>query len=389
MFAPDLINTLRGKSAEELVEWLKTGAINLDTPIQRGYVWDVKKRGLLINSILTSVPTGSIWFNKTSAGVYEALDGKQRLDTVRAYMNNEFAIWAGVEPKSISVNGEDLPIIGKLFRQLDKELQRKIKGHIFDIYWLNNATNEEKKIIFSRINSGVPIKPADLNRIDILSRAAFTSLAKHPILGLWLGDRKVRKFVDEDVLQDVFCMLCAPKPNLMSKPRSEFLKTTALTAGQEDELRSALDCLKAFHAGVSLNIPLFSKLRAKVHTEALVYAAVLAVRRGMTREGYVRRMKKFFSGAEHIVSVSEPYNTACRSGSSKEPQVRARMDAITRALDVSDSDIGGIGVESEVVKGKPRGRKAKPKTDAVIGAASARPPVKRGRGAGRPANAAE
>lgn len=72
----------------------------LDAPYQRGSVWDVERRRNLIRSLIIGIPVGSIIYSTVDPGlvperphaVYRIIDGKQRIEAVRAFAADEFGI---------------------------------------------------------------------------------------------------------------------------------------------------------------------------------------------------------------------------------------------------------------------------------------------------------
>lgn len=71
---------------------------DLDAPYQRGSVWTVEQRQALIKSLLMGLPIGAIiisalpYTEKRKGSVYRVIDGKQRVETIRAFANDEFGI---------------------------------------------------------------------------------------------------------------------------------------------------------------------------------------------------------------------------------------------------------------------------------------------------------
>lgn len=66
----------------------------LETPYQRGSVWDLERKQNLIRSILRGIPTGVIIVNQrpdVHEG-YAVIDGKQRIEALRAFIDDEYAI---------------------------------------------------------------------------------------------------------------------------------------------------------------------------------------------------------------------------------------------------------------------------------------------------------
>lgn len=93
--------------------------IVLDAPYQRGSVWTVDQRRALIRSLLTGVPVASIIYASVPYGAipdrpgasYRVIDGKQRIETVQAFVRDEFTIpgwWLTPEWADDSVRGRDV-----------------------------------------------------------------------------------------------------------------------------------------------------------------------------------------------------------------------------------------------------------------------------------------
>lgn len=70
----------------------------LDTPYQRGDVWDDDKRRGLVKSLLMGIPVGSVYVNRRpwnsdNPSVYGAvIDGKQRITAIRMFASGELAV---------------------------------------------------------------------------------------------------------------------------------------------------------------------------------------------------------------------------------------------------------------------------------------------------------
>lgn len=74
-------------------KWEKTPPmLNLAPDFQRGLVWNVKQKSELIESILMGIPLPLIYVKEDEKGVYIIVDGKQRLDTLFSFINNEFSL---------------------------------------------------------------------------------------------------------------------------------------------------------------------------------------------------------------------------------------------------------------------------------------------------------
>ncbi len=81
-------NELEGKGLFGL-----DGKLTIQPEYQRHYIYnDGKKDVAVIKSILNCYPLGLIYFNHTSDGQYEVLDGQQRITSIGRFVTGKFAI---------------------------------------------------------------------------------------------------------------------------------------------------------------------------------------------------------------------------------------------------------------------------------------------------------
>lgn len=93
---PKLVLQNYNRSVDHLVSPRMRDEFDLDTPYQRGAVWDEERRRDLIRSSLMGLPIGAITVNerpfKRGAAHYAVVDGRQRIETFRAFVDDEFPI---------------------------------------------------------------------------------------------------------------------------------------------------------------------------------------------------------------------------------------------------------------------------------------------------------
>lgn len=70
---------------------------DLDAPYQRGSVWTVEQRRALIKSLYMGVPVGAVIvsklpFRRGTQYAYRIVDGKQRIEAIRSWVNDEFDV---------------------------------------------------------------------------------------------------------------------------------------------------------------------------------------------------------------------------------------------------------------------------------------------------------
>ena len=99
------IERQRLNSTHRLASWFHHSAdlFEIDPPYQRGSVWSVDQRRGLVKSFLMGVPVPAIvvtrrdeamgWVGGGDGGTfYAVVDGKQRIETIRAWFSGELAV---------------------------------------------------------------------------------------------------------------------------------------------------------------------------------------------------------------------------------------------------------------------------------------------------------
>ena len=88
----------------------RENTFDLNAPYQRGSVWTVEQRRLFINSILCGFPIPGVFVAELPYGgefSYRVIDGKQRIETIRMFANNELTVpSAWFDPKQLSSDNE-------------------------------------------------------------------------------------------------------------------------------------------------------------------------------------------------------------------------------------------------------------------------------------------
>jgi uncharacterized protein with ParB-like and HNH nuclease domain len=152
-FRPQEINSSVKFFAEDCTidfdVYLPTKGINL----QRDYVWTIEQKRELIWSILIgrNIPRMAminiITEDSGTNGVYQVIDGKQRLSTMIAFYKGEF--------------GLIIDTINYFYKDLPEDYQREIAKFMFPYYIVNDPSNkitdEDKISWFKFINfAGTP-----------------------------------------------------------------------------------------------------------------------------------------------------------------------------------------------------------------------------------------
>lgn len=125
---------------------IEQGRISLTIEYQRKYVWDLGKASRLIESLLLNVPIPVCYFAEDEHGVYEVIDGLQRLTTIKHYLDGEFGL------TGISVLSE---LEGKYFEDLAPRDQRRLENRTIRCIVITEDSHPDIKFdVFERLNTG-------------------------------------------------------------------------------------------------------------------------------------------------------------------------------------------------------------------------------------------
>lgn len=129
-----------------IVDDIAQGNIALDIQYQRKYVWDRSKASRLIESLLLNIPIPVCYFAEDENGVYEVIDGLQRLTTIRDFLLDDFAL-------------SGLPVLseleGKKFSELAPRDRRRLENRTIRCIVITEDSHPDIKFdVFERLNTG-------------------------------------------------------------------------------------------------------------------------------------------------------------------------------------------------------------------------------------------
>lgn len=139
----------------DLYEWFTSQKLNYSAYFQRQYVWREKDKEELIDTIINGYPIPAIFLCEASTDLtavkktYNVLDGRQRLESIFSFINNEFSYK------------------GKKFGEMSQEEKSIITNYSIAIVQMYISPSEVDKIkeIFKRLNKN----SYKLNKIEIKS----------------------------------------------------------------------------------------------------------------------------------------------------------------------------------------------------------------------------
>jgi Protein of unknown function DUF262 len=128
-----------------VVDSLKKGTIKIPS-FQRGYVWSKTQASRLIESLVINCPIPVIYLSQDSDEVLNVIDGNQRLNAIKLYLNDEF------ELKGLTAYPE---LENLKFSELDPRFQRHITNRTLRCIAILKDTHPQIKFdVFERLNTG-------------------------------------------------------------------------------------------------------------------------------------------------------------------------------------------------------------------------------------------
>src|SRR3972149_988120 len=158
---PELKRTCYTEQGDPEIESLyrkwKDGDLDIQPDFQRGFVWDIIKASRLIESILLDIPLPVIYLSQEKDDREYVIDGQQRLTSFFSYIDGKLPDPQLPFGKDFKLNSLNVftELIGKYFKDLPKELQKKIRYYkIRTITFIKESEQDLKFEVFERLNTG-------------------------------------------------------------------------------------------------------------------------------------------------------------------------------------------------------------------------------------------
>ena len=302
-------------NVRQLVKMCGNGSITFDNAIQRGYVWDVKRKSLLIDSVIYGYPVPAFYAKRGEDKVFDMLDGKQRSEAFCSFLADEYALEG--------VGGE---YEGKYFSELPESVQDDIISYSLTVYYFEDITDEEVNEMFYRLNNGKALTAIELTRVKAKSFEKIKELAKHEIFTEALKESQINRYTNEDIVIKALVMLNCEKPSLKNDFIRPFVIETEITEDMAAAVSDALTQIKAAHSLLVENevYKVAKKLYIRTHLISIVPLALETHRKGLSAAVLAGFLEWFFTPEKKGVSVSSVYNAHCSSGSNSQYAVEMR-----------------------------------------------------------------
>ena len=153
----------RDSTVQELAAAI--GRFELEPSYQRqSEVWEEEKRQLFIDSLLNGFDVPKLYFNRLapqpSKSLFAIVDGKQRLEAIRDFVNDKFALSQDFVDENEEDNSLASAAGGKTFTELTRQhpaLAGRLMDTGLDIVVIETTDLEIIEELFSRLNEAVPL----------------------------------------------------------------------------------------------------------------------------------------------------------------------------------------------------------------------------------------
>lgn len=181
----------------EIYQKIRSKKLLLDTEYQRNYIWPTDKRTAFIESLFMGIIIPPIYVVEIPGkdfleeNVYEVVDGKQRITTLKKFIDGEFKL------DSRSLEYFQDWFAGKSFGEIKEQhdtLITEMLSSVLDIYVITaNSPEFTKYDIFSRLNKG-----SEKLKVNEIRKAIYRSKVLNQI------DDFVKKNIETPLYKKIF-----------------------------------------------------------------------------------------------------------------------------------------------------------------------------------------
>jgi hypothetical protein len=298
---------------------------------QREEVWEDDKKRLLIDSILRKWHLPKFYFRKTGDGTLECVDGQQRLTTIWEFYDNKLEL----DDTATKKYG------GKVYRDLDEDFSDAFDDFEADIEEIEDATDEELRILFLRLQLGTPLNTAEkLNAIggEMCDFCHWISKQSFFAQKISLKDTRFARFAI--ATQWIFVEARSVQPQMRFKQLQAFL-------GDNQHFSRESDTAKRAKAALNYLEQAFPKQCDKLRNKANVLSVSMLAARIVAHNLHKRSADKFgkfvdsfFSelaaevekGAKGKQRELLDYQEAISYGVAEGVSIRRRLNILTQSL---------------------------------------------------------
>ena len=298
-------------NTRQLAKMCMNGSITFDNAIQRGYVWDIKRKSLLIESMIIGYPIPAFYARRDESKVFDMLDGKQRSEAICGFLNEEYVLEGVCEEYE-----------GKYFTELPEEVQDDILSCSLTIYYFDDITDEEVNEMFYRLNNGKALTAIELTRVKAKSFDKLKEISSHEIFEEALKPNQINRYTNEDIAIKALVMLNCEKPSLKNDFIRPYIIETEINDSMAAAVNTALTRLREAHE--LLMEDGHAKAAKKLYIRTHLISMIPLAYESMNVYKLANFIEWFFTPDKKGVTISPVYNAHCLSSSNSAYAVELR-----------------------------------------------------------------
>ena len=203
----------------EFYENDKADKYEYDTVYQRDKVWSEEKKSFLIDSILKNYPIPPVFFRMkidqdTGMTKYDVIDGKQRLTTIRDFIDGKVALPDDFGDDKIG-NSE---LNGAMFADLDKyeKYKKQFWRYRIPVIFIETEDSDLIKNVFDRLNrNGEPLVSQELRHAQYGETKLYKLIEKLTVNSDWkyIYDKvlEIDRMEDEEFVSELLFLILERK----------------------------------------------------------------------------------------------------------------------------------------------------------------------------------
>lgn len=328
-------------SAKQISSMVKNGKINFEHISQRSLVWERARKSNLIESLILSYPVPQVYArriigkeNKKGDSIYFILDGKQRLSTIKEFLNDEFAL-TKLSPVTYfddELNEEvTLDITNKKFSELPDGLKDLLYTVTFSIVYFDNLTKEEEKILFRKLNNGKPLSTKSRTLASAKDIETLLDIGSHQLFQKMLSDKARANKNQAVIVAKTLTMLTdnVEEVSFASKEFNPAIENMEISDGEKLELFRVFDYVLNVHEELKENHEkdVAKKIFTETHMISLVPYIKQAIENNINESMFAEFMVNFFK-TENDSDVYTKYMEASNHGIARTANIVARHNAL-------------------------------------------------------------
>lgn len=323
-------------TAKQVTKMANNGALVFDNVIQRSYVWEVARKSNLIHSMIEGYPIPPFYARRVDGKKYDFLDGKQRMNAIRGYINGEYALTGIPEVSYTDAEGNEniIYIGGMKFDELPEELQDAIKDYSLTIYYYDNITPEQVRVLFTKLNNGKPLSTKEKNIAYCTDIKTVSELGNHPLFMETFTEKAKDSRKQLPIVMKIWVMLNEEIEDISfaSKDFNPVMTDTIISDEEKNDIVAVLNKAYDIYNEVGENNPtsIAKEVRRKMVSETHLVSLAPFFKWAIDNNINDKLTSDFMVELFYKNLVSDEYAEACKNGCAKNANIAIRHKEIEK-----------------------------------------------------------